>query len=82
MFPGSEQGARINVPHLPVSRDAQRPRDIRSALTTYRLVFGQPRRDDLIAWLRQRQGQLPQDLAQELRIDLAPRPCSDSKGEA
>lgn len=84
MFPGPEHGARIerHVPHLPVSRDAQRLHDIRRALTTYRLVFGQPRQDDLMAWLRERQEQVPQDLAQELRIDLAPRDYLDTKEEA
>lgn len=74
MFPGSPDGARVerHVPHLPVSREAQRSRDLRSALTTYRLVFGQPRQDDLMAWLREHQDEMLADLAEELRINLAP----------
>jgi hypothetical protein len=73
IFPGDEDGARIErrVPHLPVSRDAQRLRDLRSALTAYRLVFGQPRQEDLVAWLRGRE-HLLSGTVEELRIDLRP----------
>lgn len=78
-----DEGARIErrVPALALSRDQIRLGSLRRSLAAYRIVFGQPRQDDLIAWLlesRSRTG-LEGDLA-PLRVDLAPRARSHSKG--
>lgn len=68
-------GARIerHVPALPLSRDQSRVHRLRSSLAIYRMVFGQPRQEDMVAYLLQR---VPEaDLArlmEELRIDLTP----------
>lgn len=48
-------GARIEryVPTLPLSRDVDRFRSLRHALAMYRMVFGQPRQEELVDYLRQ-----------------------------
>ncbi len=71
-----EGGARIerHVPALPLSRDSARLQDLRRSLAVYRMVFGQPRQEDLLRSLLQH---LPNDEVEQwlsrLRIDLAPR---------
>ncbi len=61
------------VPALPLSRDAERFERVRHLVTLYRLAFGQPRQDDLLAYLQQTLGQADaEDLAEVLKIDLAP----------
>lgn len=70
-----EGGARIEryVPALPLSRDAQRLEELRRSLAAYRLVFGQPRQDDLMAFLQERfDPDEIQRLLDELAIDLTP----------
>jgi len=68
-------GARIEryVPSLPLTRDRQLIEALRRSLAVYRLVFGQPRQDDLVAYLIQH---VPKDsldeLVKRLRIDLSP----------
>ena len=68
-------GARVerHVPTLPLSRDVERLAALRRSLALYRMVFGQPRQEDLLAFLMTR---IPEDQAKqmlaELRIDLAP----------
>ena len=67
--------ARIerHVPALPFSRDRERAHRLRASLAVYRMVFGQPRQEDLVAYLLER---VPleerEKLMQELRIDLSP----------
>ncbi|HKQ50441.1 MAG TPA: helicase-related protein [Phycisphaerae bacterium] len=74
VFP-CESGASIDryVPALPLSRDADRLNSLRSALAIYRMVFGQPRQDELVKYLQTR---LPPEVVEqcvrELRIDLEP----------
>ncbi len=57
----------------PLSREVGRASDLRRALAVYRLAFGQPRQEDLLAYLEQvmSEDQLAA-LATELRIDLTP----------
>lgn len=68
-------GARIEryVPSLPLTRDRQLLIALRSSLAVYRLVFGQPRQDDLIEYLKQH---IPEDQLEELvgrlKINLSP----------
>ena len=70
-----EGGARVerHVPTLPLSRDVERLAALCRSLALYRMVFGQPRQEDLLAFLITR---IPEDQAKqmlgELRIDLAP----------
>lgn len=68
-------GARIerHVPYLPLSRDRLRLEALRRSLAVYRMVFGQPRQEDLLIYLLSR---LPAErveaLMREARIDLSP----------
>lgn len=74
LYPLSD-GAAIerHVPTLPLSRDVDRLVALRRSLALYRMVFGQPRQEDLMAFLMTR---VPTDEAKqrlgELRIDLVP----------
>lgn len=66
-------GAAIerHVPNLPLSRDAARYAALRRSLAVYRMVFGQPRQEDLLEYLSSQSdggGIVPDDL----RIDLTP----------
>ncbi len=58
---------------LPLSREAERYERLKKALAAYRMVFGQPRQEDLLAYLDNR---IPEDqiaaIADQLRIDLSP----------
>lgn len=68
-------GAMIErcVPMLPLSREVGRLVDLRRTLAVYRMVFGQPRQDDLIEFLL---SHFPEkeiaSIGQRLRIDLSP----------
>ncbi len=72
----TEGGSRIEryVPALPMSRDAVKMVQMRRDLAAYRLVFGQPRQEDMLAYLGDRMSpQQVAELAEQLRIDLTPR---------
>lgn len=71
-----EGGAQIErrVPLLPLSRDVAQLARLKRGLALYRLVFGQPRQEDLLAHLSERLA--PEDVdrvVKEWRIDLRPR---------
>lgn len=72
LFPGDAQIER-HVPALPFSREVDRLHDLRRALAIYRMVFGQSRQEDLIAYLL---AQVPENecpaIVQELQMDLSP----------
>lgn len=74
----TENGARIErrVPLLPFSRDAERLAQLKRGLALYRLVFGQPRQEDLLAHLGDFADRLSpadiQHIVSEWRIDLSP----------
>lgn len=62
-----------HVPLLPLSREVEQLYQLRRSLAAYRLVFGQPRQEDLIAYLQDIVS--PEELANlvnRLRIDLTP----------
>lgn len=62
-----------HVPTLPLSRDAGRLVQLRGALALYRMVFGQPRQDELVRFLQERMPPaVLTDAIAELRIDLEP----------
>ena len=61
------------VPMLPMSREIEQLERLKRSLAVYRMVFGQPRQEDLVAFLADRLS--PEDLARyqgALRIDLSP----------
>ena len=75
LFPLAD-GAHIerHVPALPLSWDASQLQALKRSLAVYRMVFGQPRQDDLVAFLLER---MPREKLREieplLRIDLSAR---------
>src|SRR5579872_3163553 len=56
------------VPMLPFSREQQRLPDLKASLAVYRLVFGQPRQEDLLSHLKERDT----DSLAAWRFDLSP----------
>lgn len=69
-----DNGAKIerHVPAFPLSRDSERLEALRRSLAVYRMVFGQPRQEDLIAYLLRclPESEVPA-VARQLRIDLS-----------
>jgi len=62
-----------HVPALPLSRDRIRMQDLKNSLAVYRMVFGQPRQEDLVEYLTKRLGKDAGKLNMDcLRIDLSP----------
>ena len=80
LFP-LEDGAHIerHVPALPLSRDASQLEALKRSLAVYRMVFGQPRQDDLMAFLLERcSPEVIEEVGLRLRIDLSPGPTERS----
>jgi hypothetical protein len=74
VYPGRHKIERY-VPSLPLSREHQRLARLLKSLALYRLVFGQPRQEDLVALLSERLDQHKVARAvRDLRIDLSPPP--------
>jgi hypothetical protein len=70
-----EKGAAVErvVPALPLSRDLARYQTLRRSIGAYRLVFGQPRQEDLLAYLLDRiEPSVLEAARNALQIDLAP----------
>ena len=69
-----EDGASIErtVPALPLSSDVRRLAELHRTVAAYRMVFGQPRQQDLVAFLRHRHDGDLEELSERLRIDLSP----------
>jgi hypothetical protein len=68
-------GARIEryVPVLPLSRDIGRHAALRASLALYRMVFGQPRQEELVSYLTSVKGpEYVQGIGDALRISLEP----------
>jgi hypothetical protein len=73
LFPG-EAAIERHVPALPLSRETVQLDALKRSLAVYRMVFGQPRQDDLMAYLLERLGEESlRALAPSLQIDLGPR---------
>ena len=62
-----------HVPLIPLSREVERLERLKRSLAAYRMVFGQPRQEDLIAYLRGHLDPIELTaLSERLRIDLGP----------
>ena len=75
IYPLAEGAANErHVPALPLTQDRARLEALRRSLVDYRMVFGQPRQDDLLAHLLSK---VPPDRIEDLRsrieIDLRHR---------
>jgi hypothetical protein len=70
--------ARIErfVPSLPLSREVEKLRELRRSLAVYRLAFGQPRQDDLTAYLAGLPPAVQEKVRRECLIDLTPKPSA------
>jgi len=66
-------GARIerHVPSFPLSREIGQMNALRKSLAVYRMVFGQPRQEDLLKHILRKPASALENL-DSLRIDLAP----------
>jgi hypothetical protein len=63
-----------HVPALPLSRDHIRLAELRRSLVVYRMVFGQSRQEDLLAYLLAHVSpERIQSLVESLCIDLSPK---------
>jgi hypothetical protein len=70
-----EGGSRIERYALtpPMSHDEEHMEGLRRSLAVYRMVFGQPRQEDLVAYLAQHHAPDEiKELCEELRLDLSP----------
>ncbi len=68
-----------HVPALPLSRDASQLEALKRSLAVYRMVFGQPRQDDLMTFLLERcSPETLKSIEPLLRIDLSARPAERS----
>jgi len=70
-----KDGASIerHVPALPLSHESAQLPALRRSLAVYRMVFGQPRQNDLVDYLvRHVEPKRLAQVSEELRIDLAP----------
>jgi hypothetical protein len=70
-----DNGAKIEryVPALPLSKDLEHLNELHRSLAVYRMVFGQPRQEDLTAYLRRvLTPERIDQIAEKLRFDLSP----------
>ncbi len=70
----TDGGARIerHVPSLPLSREREHMQRLSRSLALYRMVFGQPRQEDLVKHLA-RHGTAAERWVSVGAIDLSPR---------
>ena len=71
-----EDGYKINrhVPALPLSREVNKLEYLKKTLGAYRMVFGQPRQEDLLNYLSTHMGEkLDEDDLIDLKVDLSPK---------
>lgn len=66
IYPGKAKIER-HVPLLPMSKEVSQLAKLKRDVARYRLVFGQPRQDDLLEYL----GDVPEEKLRELKIDLS-----------
>lgn len=70
-----KDGAQIEryVPALPLSREKERLVQLKRSLAAYRMVFGQPRQEDLIAYMAATTGEGRKVDVAAMALDLSPR---------
>ncbi len=71
-----EGGHRVrrHIPAMPLSRELGQIEALKKTLVAYRMVFGQPRQEDLVEYLSSRAGvTIDRDTLDRLRVDLGPR---------
>ena len=78
IYPGDARIQR-RIMTLPLSRDQERWSQLQESLALYRLAFGQPRQEDMLAALQRRGIASQPDQIADLRIDL--RPPAANNGE-
>jgi len=62
-----------HVPALPLSKDQKRFHYLKKTVGAYRMVFGQPRQEDLLEYLTEQIGEkLTEEDMLELKVDLSP----------
>lgn len=69
-----EGGATIErrIPELPLSREVAELARLKRGVALYRLVFGQPRQEELLSYLEERAGGLNETARAKLIVSLAP----------
>ena len=75
IFDDGSHRVERRVPLLPMSREVSQLERLKKSLAVYRMVFGQPRQEDLLAYLRGGAEEPAVDL-EEYRISLAPEETS------
>jgi len=75
IYPGNARIQR-RIMTLPLSRDQDRWNQLQDSLALYRLVFGQPRQEDMLAALQRRGIASRPEEIDNLRIDLRPPPAA------
>ena len=74
IYPGDARIQR-RIMTLPLSRDQDRWNQLQDSLALYRLAFGQPRQEDMLAALQRRGIASRPGEIEDLRIDLRPPPA-------
>ena len=73
VFEDGDARIRRHAPVLPLSRDENRLQNLRKSLAIYRMVFGQPRQQDLLEFvLREIPSDRQDQLVRDLTVDLRP----------
>jgi hypothetical protein len=74
VFPGGNYKIQRHIPAYPLSKDGERLDSLKNSLVTYRLVFGQPRQEDLLRYVQsQLGGALNPNSISRCLMDLSPR---------
>lgn len=73
LVPNGRHQIERHVPVYPLSRDLARFEDLKQKLALYRLAFGQPRQEDLLAYLQAQSGTVSGTGFEPVFIDLSPR---------
>jgi hypothetical protein len=83
---GGPASIERHTPLLPLSRDAQHLEALVKSLAVYRVLIGQPRQDEIMAWLTDRvasgsgDGFRPADLVMDLGPNKTSRPTAAIEG--
>ncbi|MDD5706035.1 MAG: helicase-related protein, partial [Kiritimatiellae bacterium] len=73
LVPEGHYQIQRHVPLYPLSREHARFDDLKQKLALYRLAFGQPRQEDLLAYLQSRSVAGPDTQFKPVYVDLSPK---------